>query len=116
MVLKQIEPPVYDEEDEIDEVEIVDEAEREKDLGVVGDKVTADSAATAEKTAEEPTVEELETETETEPVGEEVEAPAEEAEIEPGQNKALLASMSEEEQLAAKRRAALRDEYTDEEV
>ncbi len=116
MVLKQIEPPVYDEEDEIDEVEIVDEAEREKDLGVVDDKVTADSAATAEKTAEEPTVEELETETETEPVGEEVEAPAEEAEIEPGQNKALLASMSEEEQLAAKRRAALRDEYTDEEV
>ena len=47
---------------------------------------------------------------------EEVEAPAEEAEIEPGQNKTLLASMSEEEQLAAKRRAALRDEYTDEEA
>ena len=88
-----------------------DEAEREKDLGVVGDKVTADSAATAEKVAAEPPVKELDEEEAPEPEAEE----SEEDENKPTTVLPSLSEMTEEQQIAAKRHAALRDEYTDEE-
>lgn len=123
MVLKQIELPVYDEAEEADEVEVVDETEREKDLGLAGDKVTAASKATAaavEKQAVEEPAEPEEPEEVTEPA-----APAEEPA--PGETpaqapktlpektarKAPLKDQSGEADMEAKRRAALRDEYTD---
>lgn len=106
MVLKQIEPPVYDEVDEQDVIEVVDEAERKKDLGQPGGKKTADAAATADSVSTAPTAAEFEAEIEAE-----IEAEATAAE-------ATEATEAEEDDresvdITAKRRAAQRDEYTD---
>ncbi|MCS5479328.1 glycogen debranching protein GlgX [Corynebacterium sp. YIM 101645] len=112
MVLKQIEPPAYDELEEADEVEVVDEAEREKDLGQAGDKVTAASKATARaveaQTAAEPAAEPAE-----EPVPGGTPPQAPKTLPEETAREAPLKDQSTEADVEAKRRAALRDDYTD---
>lgn len=95
MLLKQIEGPDYT---EADDHEYVEAADREADHGRVGDKVTAASSATVDAVVKETSGKEPE-----EPVEAEEHALSEDTGI---------TDLSPEE-LAAKRKAAVADEYTD---
>ncbi|AKK09180.1 glycogen debranching protein GlgX [Corynebacterium testudinoris] len=95
MLLKQIEGPDYT---EADDHEFVEAADREADHGRVGDKVTAASSATVDAVVKETSGKEPE-----EPVEAEEHALSEDTGI---------TDLSPEE-LAAKRKAAVADEYTD---